>query len=243
MGTRRDPMGERLAGKDPSMAKPRVTRAVSRRARRAAHSSSGAFASGWLTSTRVTVAAAVVVVVVGVGIVLALSLSGEDESDLSLEEISNLSGDSETRLRTITPEQLASEARLPVSEVDALLEVSDIHHWMGINESWANNLDEVRHHILHDMEVLEFDPEHRDEMQVLLDAYDSAASRQASDVRSTLSQSDQARDMDKVYLYGRLVELSNQLGQDDWTAHYQEHLDEAVAEEPEEQTQQDIAAP
>ena len=241
-------MGERLAGKDPSMAKPRVTRAESRRARRAAHSSSGAFASGWLTSTRFTVAAAVVVVLVGVGIVLALSLSGEDESDLSfedmsLEDIANLSGDSESRLRTITPEQLASEARLPVSEVDALLEVSDIHHWMGINESWANNLDEVRHHILHDMEVLEFDPEHRDEMQVLLDAYDSAASRQASDVRSTLSQSDQARDMDKVYLYRRLVELSNQLGQDDWTAHYQEHLDDAVAEEPEEQTQQDITAP
>ena len=216
------------------MAKPKATRAEVRRIRRAAHSSSGPM-GGWLTSTRVTVAAALAVVIVAVAVILALALSGDEPSELSLEDIQNLSNDSESRLRTITPEQLASEADLPVSEVDALLEVSDIHHWMGINESWSNNLDEVRHHILHDMEVLEFDPEHLNEMELLLEAYDSAAARQASDIRSTMAQNPQARDMDKVYLYERLVELSEQLGRDDWTAHYQEHLDEVLAEEQAEQ--------
>ena len=216
------------------MAKPKATRAEVRRTRRAAHSSSGPM-GGWVTSTRVTVAAALAVVIVAVAVILVLALSGDEPSELSLEDIQNLSNDSESRLRTITPEQLASEAGLPVSEVDALLEVSDIHHWMGINESWSNNLDEVRHHILHDMEVLEFDPEHQNEMELLLEAYDSAAARQASDIRSTMAQNPQARDMDKVYLYERLVELSQQLGRDDWTAHYQEHLDEVLAEEQAEQ--------
>ncbi len=220
------------------MAKPRSTRAEARRARRAAHSTSGA--SGWLTSTRAAVAAAVAVVIVAVTVVLSLALTGGDSSDLSLEDLRNLSGESESRLRSITPEQLASEAGIPISEVDALLEVSDIHHWMGINESWSNNLDEVRHHILHDMEVLDFDPEHQTEMGLLLDAYDSVASRQASDIRSTMAQNPQARDMDKVYLYERLVELSQQLGREDWTAHYQEHLEEALAEE---QAEQGVSAP
>ena len=186
-----------------------------------------------------TVAVAAVVVIAGLAVLLTMALTGDDSSELSLEDIQNLSNDSESRLRTITPEQLAEEAGLPASQVDALLEVSDIHHWMGINESWSNNLDEVSHHILHDIEVLEFDPEHQTEMELLLDAYDSEAARQASDIRSTMAQNPQARDMDKVYLYERLVELSQQLGRDDWTAHYQEHLDEVLAEEQAEQ----LAAP
>ncbi len=212
------------------MAKPKATRAEVRRIRRAAHSSSGPL-GGLLTSTRITVAAAVTVVIVAVAVILTLALSADEPSGPTLEDIQNLSNDSESRLRTITPEQLAGEAGLPVSGVDALLEVSDIHHWMGINESWSNNLDEVRHHILHDMEVLEFDPEHQTEMELLLEAYDSVAARQASDIRSTMAENPQARDMDKVYLYERLVELSQQLGRDEWTAHYQEHLDEVLAEE------------
>ena len=216
------------------MAKPKTSRAETRRARRTAQSQSGA-AGGWFSTNRIVVAASVLVVVVALAVILVLTATDEEPSELTLEDIQNLSNDSESRLRSITPAELSLEAGLPESEVDALLEVSDIHHWMGINESWANNLDEVRHHIQHDMEVLEFDPEHQAEMEVLLDAYDSVASRQASDIRSTLEQGGQARDMDKVYLYERLVELSVRLGRDDWSAHYQEHLDEVLAEEQAEQ--------
>ncbi len=218
------------------MAKPRATRAEVRRARRSSRPPAETGVSGWLRASRVGVTVAVVAVVAAVAVVLTLALSGDD-SETSELDLTELIQSSDERLRSATPEELASESRLPISEVNALLEISDVHHWMGINQSWANNLEEVRHHIDHDIEVLDFDPKHQEEMELLRRAYDTAESREASSIRSTFDQGGQARDMDSVYLYGLLVDLAKELGRDDWTAHYQEHLDDTLAEGQAEQQQ------
>ena len=209
------------------MAKQRSSRAALRRARRTARSSARTEEPSWLDGLRrnrkallaIGVAAVGAIVAVVVGVLVATS--GDSADDL-------VQG-SEDRLRSITSEQLEQESGLSVSEVTALLEISDIHHWMGLNAIWANDLDEIRHHTVHDIENLEFDQEHRVEMERMLAVVNSPETLEAGNIRDVLGQGGQARDMDSVFLYGRLVELATQLGREDWVTHYQGHLDQAMA--------------